>query len=194
MNDSIKLFLTFLKIGAITFGGGYAMIPIISEEMKKFNQVSDQDIKDLVVISEMTPGVFSINAATYIGYKVLKVKGSILATLGVIIPSIIIISLIYYLLYQYKDLEIVAGAFKGVKCGIGILILYSVFKLSHGTKFTLINILLIVSTLLISLFTNFSIIYIFLGVILLSVIFAIIKRKKEEKKLEQQDNNLDDKL
>ena len=88
----LSLFLTFAKIGAFTFGGGYAMIPLIQREaVTKHNWVSDDDIMDIIAIAESTPGPVAINSATFVGYKVAGVLGSAAATLGVVMPSFLII-------------------------------------------------------------------------------------------------------
>ena len=97
------LFWTFFKIGAMTFGGGLAMMPIMRREVVQNKQwVDDEDVLKILVISESTPGVFAINSATFIGYKIAKFKGSLLATLGVILPSFIIISIISLFIIQFK--------------------------------------------------------------------------------------------
>ena len=92
MNLYIKLFLTFLKIGAFTFGGGYAMIPLISREaVENHKWIEDKDILDIVAIAESTPGPIAVNAATFVGYRVGGVLGAFCATLGVVLPSFVII-------------------------------------------------------------------------------------------------------
>ena len=99
-HNLFDLFTTFLKIGALTFGGGYAMMPVMRKEIVEKKQwADDDDILKILVISETTPGVLSINSATFIGYKIAGFKGSCVATLGVIIPSFVIISIISLFLY-----------------------------------------------------------------------------------------------
>ncbi len=125
MNKKIlTLFLTFLRIGAFTFGGGYAMIPLIQREMvETHGWVSDDDILEIIAIAESTPGPIAINSATFIGYKVAGVWGSFFATLGVVLPSFVIISIIAYVLRNIMDIEAVKYAFSGIKAGVLALVL-----------------------------------------------------------------------
>ncbi|MBQ8588314.1 MAG: chromate transporter [Clostridia bacterium] len=118
-----ELFITFFKIGAFTFGGGYAMIPLIQKEVvENKNWVSDEDILDIVAIAESTPGPIAINSATFIGFKTAGVKGSFLATLGVVLPSFVIISVIAYLLTEFADIKWVQYAFFGIRAGVLALV------------------------------------------------------------------------
>lgn len=119
----LNLFFTFLKIGTFTFGGGYAMIPLIQAEVAEKNKwISDKDILDIVAVAESTPGPIAINCATFIGYKVCGFIGAALATLAVVLPSFIIISLIALVLRRFQDIKIVKYAFFGVRAGVLALI------------------------------------------------------------------------
>ena len=115
----LRLFLTFAKIGAFTFGGGYAMIPLIQKEtVEKQKWISDDDILDIVAIAESTPGPIAINAATFVGHKVCGLWGSFAATLGIILPSFIIIYAISFILRQFSELRIIKYAFNGIRAGV----------------------------------------------------------------------------
>lgn len=119
-----ELFFTFFKIGAFTFGGGYAMISIIQKEaVEKKKWVSDEDILDVVAIAESTPGPIAINSSTFIGYKVAGVLGSAFATLGTVLPSFIIISIIAFFLNQFTSYNVVKFAFSGIRAGVLVLII-----------------------------------------------------------------------
>lgn len=123
MNILLDLFLTFAKIGLFTFGGGYAMIGIFENvcvETKKW--ISHDDMMNITVIAESTPGPIAINCATFIGYKQAKVIGSVIATLGVVLPSFAVIFLISMCLDNFMELTLVANAFKGIKVGVGVVI------------------------------------------------------------------------
>jgi len=111
----ILLFLTFLKIGAFTFGGGHAMIPLIQEEVLRYNWMTIEELINFIAISEGTPGPFAINIATFVGYKFGGVVGAILATIGVIITSFIIILIITKYLEKYKDNKCVKYCIEGIK-------------------------------------------------------------------------------
>ena len=118
------LFATFFKIGAFTFGGGYAMIPLIQKEaVEKQRWVEDSDILEIVAIAESTPGPIAINAATFIGYRVSGVFGAICATLGVVLPSFVIILIMSGILQQFQDIVLVQYAFFGIRAGVLALIL-----------------------------------------------------------------------
>ena len=120
----LSLFLTFFKIGLFTFGGGYAMIAQIKEsivENKKW--LTDDELMEMITIAESTPGPIAINMATYIGYKKKGVLGSAFATLGVVLPSMIIIFIISLFLEEFMKNKFVAFAFKGIKCAVAFLIL-----------------------------------------------------------------------
>ena len=119
----LDLFLTFAKIGAFTFGGGYAMISVIDSicvDKKKW--ITHDEMMDVTVIAESTPGPISVNCATFVGFKKAGWLGGIVATLGVILPSFVIISIISMFLDNFLEIAIIANAFKGIKIGVGILI------------------------------------------------------------------------
>ena len=119
-----KLFLTFLKIGAFTFGGGYAMIPLIQREVVEKNKwLTDDDILEIVAIAESTPGPIAINSATFVGYRTCGVLGAACATFGVVLPSFLIISLISMVLDRFESLTVVQYAFNGIRAGVLALIL-----------------------------------------------------------------------
>ncbi len=122
-NETLPLFLSFLKIGAFTFGGGYAMISLIQKEVvdnKKW--LTEKDILDVVAIAETTPGPIAINAATFVGYKVNGIKGALVSTVGVVLPSFVIIELVATLFRKYMDYQIVQNAFWGVRISVLALI------------------------------------------------------------------------
>ena len=123
MNILFSLFLTFAKIGLFTFGGGYAMISIIENicvEQKKW--ISHDEMMNLTIIAESTPGPIAINAATFVGYKQAGIPGSIVATVGMALPSFVIIYLISAVLDNFLEILWIANAFKGIKIGVGLLI------------------------------------------------------------------------
>lgn len=126
----IELFLTFTKIGLFTFGGGYAMLSIIENIcVEQKNWITHDEMMNITVIAESTPGPVAINCATYVGYKRGKLPGAILATLGVALPSFIIIFAISMFLEGFLEITWVAHAFKGIKIAVGILILDAAIKM-----------------------------------------------------------------
>lgn len=131
----IKLFLTFFKIGLFTFGGGYAMISLIGNEcVTKKKWITQEEMTDITVIAESTPGPIAINCATYVGLKQKGIWGAIAATLGVVLPSFCIILLISFFLDRFLDIKWVASAFKGIKIAVGILIVDAAVKMIAKTK------------------------------------------------------------
>lgn len=123
-NKLLNLFLTFFRIGLFTFGGGYAMIPLIQREtVENHKWISDDDILEVIAIAESTPGPIAINSATFIGYKVAGVWGSFFATLGVVLPSFIIILIISFALREFQDIKAVQYAFNGIRAGVLALII-----------------------------------------------------------------------
>ena len=123
MNTKAQLFLTFFKIGLFTFGGGYAMIPLIkSEAADKKGWITQSDMLDIVAISESTPGPIAVNAATFVGCKTGGVLGSACATLGVVLPSFLIIALLGAVLDRVSGYKAVSYAFFGIRAGVLALI------------------------------------------------------------------------
>ena len=123
VKNLLELFLTFAKIGLFTIGGGYAMLALIEETVvsqKKW--MTHEEMMELLVIAESTPGPIAINCATYVGYKVCGMLGSAAATLGMVMPSFIIIYAISRFLDNFLEITIIASAFRGIKVGVGIVI------------------------------------------------------------------------
>lgn len=123
MKILLDLFLTFAKIGLFTFGGGYAMIAIIENNCVERKQwITHDDMMNITVIAESTPGPIAINCATFTGYKKAGVPGALVATLGMTVPSFVIIFLISMFLDNFLEMAIIANAFRGIKIAVGILI------------------------------------------------------------------------
>ena len=120
----LELFLTFLKIGAVSFGGGYAMISVIEHNcVEKKQWITHDEMMDMTVIAESTPGPIAINCATFTGYKKAGIPGAIAATVGMVLPSFALIYLISTFLDNFLELTFIANAFKGIKVAVGLLIL-----------------------------------------------------------------------
>lgn len=172
------LFITFFKIGLFTFGGGYAMIPLIQSEItEKHKWMKAEEIFEIIVIAESTPGPIAINSATYVGYKVGGVIGAFVATLGVALPSFGILFLISLFLNDFLALTVVANAFKGIKIAVAILIISAAIKLSKKMPkswFTIsIAVIIILIELVLEYFgISFSTIYF----IVFGAIFGLVSR------------------
>ena len=132
MNRQLDLFLTFMKIGAFTFGGGYAMIPLIQREVVEEKKwISESELMDMIAIAESTPGPIAINSATFVGHHVSGFWGAFCATLGVILPSFAIIAAISYVLQQFERLRAVKYAFMGIRAGVLALILKAFWNMAR---------------------------------------------------------------
>ena len=124
MSILLELFFTFAKIGLFTFGGGYAMISIIENQcVERKKWISSDEMMNMTVIAESTPGPIAINCSTFAGYKRAGIPGAFAATLGMVMPSFIVIYFISMYLDNFLELTIIANAFKGIKIGVGFLIL-----------------------------------------------------------------------
>lgn len=116
MNILIQLFISFLKIGAFSFGGGYAMLPLIRKELMDIhNWVNPGDFIDILAISQMTPGPIAINSATFLGYRVAGIMGSVVASIAVVIPSIIVVLTILHFINKFNETDYIKWAFEGIK-------------------------------------------------------------------------------
>ena len=143
----IRLYLAFLKIGTFSFGGGYAMLPFIQKEIvEKNNWISMSEFTDIIGISQMTPGPVAINSATFVGYKVSGVLGSVIATLGVITTSFILVTVINKLLDKFKESKVIKATLLGMRPILIALIIYAFFDLA---KEAYIDIKSIIITLII---------------------------------------------
>ncbi len=146
MKKLATLFLTFLKIGAFTFGGGYAMIALLENEcIDKHHWLNREEFLDMVAIAESTPGPTAINGATYLGYKVAGVAGAAAATLAVTLPAFVIMYVISLFLDRFLSLTLVACAFKGVQVGVVYLILSAGGHMLKGLPKTALNIGIVVA-------------------------------------------------
>lgn len=130
MKGLMDLFIAFARVGVLTFGGGYAMLPILQREIvEKNNWATDEELMDYYAIGQCTPGVIAVNTATFIGQKNKGIIGGIMATLGVVMPSLIIITAIAAFISNFSDLTIVKNAFAGVRVCVCVLIFNAVVKL-----------------------------------------------------------------
>ena len=133
MNRYLNLFLTFAKVGVCTFGGGYAMLPILQREIvEKKGWATEDQLADYYAVGQCTPGVIAVNTATFVGANLAGTAGGVIATLGLVFPSIVIILVIAAFLQNFMDIPWVIHAFNGIRAGVVALILSSVIKLFKG--------------------------------------------------------------
>lgn len=180
MKELFSLFFTFAKMGAITFGGGYAMLPIIQKEIvEKKKWATNEEVVDYYAVGQCTPGVIAVNTATFIGYKVKGILGGIAATLGVIFPSIVIIMIIAAFLKNFSSIPSVQHAFGGIRIAVVALIISSIIKLWKSSVRNIIGVIIALTAFVLGAFLKLSPMYIVLGA---AVVGLITKdRYKEEK-------------
>jgi len=183
-----KLFYTFASIGAITFGGGYAMLPFLEREVVAKNKwASDTQILDYYSLSQCTPGIIAVNVSTFIGYKERGVKGAIAATLGIIFPSLIIITAIAILLTSFSDNIYVDRAFSGIRVAVCALILNSIIKLSKKSIIDKMSLSIFI-LILISLFVfHLSVILVVIIGIVVGLLSSNILNKSDRVKTNEVD-------
>lgn len=135
MKILLELFLTFAKIGLFTFGGGFAMLSVIENNCVERKQwITHEEMMDMTVIAESTPGPIAVNCATFTGYKRAGFAGSLAATIGMVLPSFVVIYLISMFLDNFLELTVIANAFKGIKIAVGLLILDAAITMIRKMK------------------------------------------------------------
>lgn len=172
------LFLTFFKIGLFTFGGGYAMIPLIEYEIvEQHHWIESEDILDIFAIASAAPGVIAVNTATFVGYRVAGFWGSLLSTVGIALPSYVIISTIAIFYQQFKSMEWVNYAFSGIRVGVIVLILGAVIEMGKRLDFKPLTIFLVLVSFLLAVFTEINIILLLLGGAVVGIVDQLIFKK-----------------
>ncbi len=159
-----RVFLTFFKIGGFTFGGGYAMIPLIQREtVEKHKWITQDDILEIVAIAESTPGPIAINSATFVGYRVAGVLGGMCATLGVVLPSFVIILALSFVLRQFQQLQAVKYAFAGIRAGVLALLFKSLWSMYQKSPKGWAGYVVMAGAFLVSTFIEINILFVIIG-------------------------------
>ena len=187
MSLLLNLFLTFAKIGLFTFGGGYAMISLIENQcVERKKWITHDEMMNITVIAESTPGPIAINCATFVGYKQAGLLGSLIATLGIVLPSFLIIFAISMFLNQFLEITWIASAFKGIKIAVGLLILDAAITMIRKMqkKWLPLSIMIgsCIAMLLINIFSwNFSSITLMLIAAIISLTIFTIQKAPQSK-------------
>ena len=173
MKELFNLFFVFARIGAFTFGGGYAMLPMIQKEIVEARKwASDEEIMNYYAVGQCTPGVIAVNTATFIGYKLRRIPGAIFATLGVIFPSIVIITVIAAFISNFTHIEAVQHALAGINVVVSVLVLNAVIGLwKKGVK-KLFGIVIFVLAFVLAVFTELSPVYTVVGAIICGILYG----------------------
>ena len=177
-----KIFLAFAKVGAFTIGGGYAMISIIEAEVTKRGWISKDDFPDILALAQSAPGLLAVNISIFAGYKIRGTKGSIVATLGSILPSFLIILAIAMVFTDYQDNPTIMSIFKGIRPVVVALIASPMISLARRSNTRWWAWVLTITSLLLVAFLKISPIYILAATITISIIAAIYKKRQREKK------------
>ena len=177
-----KVFLTFLKIGAFTFGGGYAMIPLIQKEaVENHGWVTDEDILEIIAIAESTPGPIAINSATFVGYRTCGVLGSVCATLGVVLPSFVIIYAISFVLRQFQELKAVQYAFHGIRAGVLALLCKALWGMYKKNTKNWVSYIVMAGAFLLTGLMDVSVLPVLVG----CAVFGLVTAKAMERRVQK---------
>jgi len=182
LKKALQLFVTFFKIGAFTFGGGYAMIPLIQREVVEEKKwITDDDILEIIAISESTPGPIAINSATFIGYRICGFWGSFFATLGVVLPSFVIILLISFVLKEFQDLKAVQYAFEGIRAGVLALLIKALVGMYKKSPKNLVSYIVIVASFLVAAFVDISVLWVIIGCAVFGLVTSMYANRRAKK-------------
>ena len=186
MKEKLKrcwvLFLTFFKIGAFTFGGGYAMIPLIEREAsEKHKWVTKDDILNIIAIAESTPGPIAINSATFVGYRTCGFLGAACATLGVVLPSFCIILAISYVLQEFQELKIVQYAFNGIRAGVLALLFKALWTMYKKSPKGWAAYVVMAAAFLLTAFLKVNVLLVILGCAVFGLITATVADRRAQK-------------
>ena len=181
-----QLFISFAKIGVMTFGGGLAMLPMLERELVENKKwVKTEEILDYYAVGQCTPGIIAVNTATFVGYKQSKVLGAIFATVGVVFPSVVIISAIAAVLSNFADIPAVQHAFAGIRIAVCALITSAVIKLAKSNVKNLVQIIIAVAAFVIIAVFGASPVVVVIGSAVAGLVlgkFGLTAKKKEGEK------------
>ena len=176
------LFTTFLRIGAFTFGGGYAMIPLIQREtVEKRKWITDEDVLEIIAIAESTPGPIAINSATFVGVRVGGVPGAACATLGVILPSFVIILIVSTLLDAFQHIKAVQYAFFGIRAGVLALILKAFWSMYKKCPKGLVSYCIAAGAFLLAAILKLNVLLVIIACALAGLVTSLIRAGRAEK-------------
>ena len=177
-----KVFITFFKIGAFTFGGGFAMIPLIQNEaVEKHKWITDDDILEIVAIAESTPGPVAINAATFVGYRTCGVLGSVAATLGVVLPSFVIILLLSFVLRQFQQLKAVQYAFYGIRAGVLALLLKALWTMYKKNSKSWVSYVVMGGSFILTAVLDVNVLLVIIGCAVFGLVTSLMMERRAAK-------------
>jgi len=177
MKELLTLFVSFARIGAFTFGGGYAMLPMIQQEIvDRRGWATEEEVLDYYAIGQCTPGVIAVNTATFVGYKQHGFWGGIFATAGVVVPSVVIITIIAAFIKNFAELEAVRHAFAGIRVAVAVLVVNAVIKLWKTGVKDAFGVVLFLVVFALSVTLDLSPVYYVVAAIVLGILVMRAKR------------------
>lgn len=174
-----QLFMVFMKIGAFTIGGGYAMIPLIKDELDKRRWVSEDELPDIIALAQSAPGILAVNVSIFTGYKIRGIRGSIAATLGTVCPSFVIILAIAMVFNNFKDNPVIIRIFSGIRPVVVALIAAPMISMAKKSDKTWWAWLITIVSLCLVAFMEVSPIYIIIVIIVLALAFAKLMEARQ---------------
>ena len=177
-----ELFLVFFKIGGFTFGGGYAMIPLIQKEtVENKKWITDDDILEIIAIAESTPGPVAINSATFVGYRTCGVLGAACATLGVVLPSFVIILIISFVLEQFQELKAVQYAFNGIRAGVLALLFKALWGMYKKSPKGWAAYVVIAAAFILTAFLKINVLFVIIFCAIFGLVTSVIAERRMQK-------------
>lgn len=186
MKKLLSLFWIFFKLGAVNFGGGYALLPLLQKEIvEKRGWATDEEMTDYYAIGQCTPGAIAVNVSTFIGYKIKGILGGIVATIGFVSPAFFVIFIIATILNNFADLEVVKSAFAAVRVCVFVLILSAIIKLSKKSIVDVITLIIALIVLFLAIFTNVPLFIYVIVAGITGILVNLIKQKKDRKETKE---------
>lgn len=175
----LELFLTFAKIGLFTFGGGYAMIPLIQREAGERRQwITEEDLLEIIAIAESTPGPIAINAATFIGSRTAGFFGAFFATFGMVVPSFCVIMALSFLLKEFQSFRPVAYAFWGIRAGVLALILKALWTMWKKAPKKIFSYCVMAAAFVCAAFLNVHVVFVIIGCALAGLLYTLLTERR----------------
>ena len=175
----LSIFWVFFRIGAFTFGGGYAMIPLIQKEtVEKKKWITDDDILEIIAIAESTPGPIAINSSTFVGYRVGGVIGAVCGTLGVVLPAFCIILIISAIINQFNDIKAVQYAFNGIRAGVLALIIKALWSMYQKAPKGAVAYIVMALSFVVAAFTDVNILFVIIGCAVIGLVSYLFLSKR----------------
>lgn len=182
-NKCKRLFLTFFKIGAFTFGGGYAMIPLIQKETVEREQwIGENDMLEVLAVAESTPGPVSINIATFVGYHIAGVAGAFCATAGVVVPSFCVVLILSFFLKRFESLKVVKYAFEGIRAGILALLVKTLISMGKQNPKNIFTYLMIGVSFIGAAILDISVLLVIIFCALAGLMISLIPKEGSKNK------------